>query len=320
MTESGKPKVVVVVGPTASGKTTLGIEIAKRFDGEIISADSRQVYRGLDIGTGKVTEEEMGGVPHHLLDVADPMETYTAADFVRDGRKAAADILSRKKLPIIVGGSFFYVDALIGKVSAPEVPPNPELRTKLEEMSTDALYTALLKTDERRALDIDPYNKRRIIRALEIVEALGKVPAEKTEPVYSTLTIGIDIPRDVLHKNIHERLYARVDAGMIEEAKGLLKQGDTLFQYQGDTLTLEQGVSYERMEELGLEYRYIARYLKGEMDKETMFRELEIKTRQFAKRQMTWLKRDKTIHWFGVDEHKQIFNTISDFIGPHQAP
>ena len=280
-----KPKVIVVVGPTASGKTKLGIKIAKQFNGEVISADSRQVYAGLDIGSGKVTKEEMGGIPHHLLDVADPKGTYTVSDYVRDGRAAIADIVSRGKLPVIVGGTFFYIDALLGRILTPEVPPNPELRAKLEMMGTESLYTTLSSLDEERALELDPQNKRRLIRALEIVETLGKVPKQEPEELYDVLTTGIEVTKEGLHQNIHDRLYGRLNDGMIEEVESLLKDG----------------VPAERMEELGLEYRYISRYLSGHMEKEAMLEELETKTRQFAKRQMTWLKRDKTIIWIAGD-------------------
>lgn len=293
-----KPKIIVIVGPTASGKTALSIDIAKKFNGEIISADSRQVYKGLNLGTGKVTEDEMGGIPHHLLDVIDPHEVYTATDFVRDGRTAISEIIQHNKTPIVVGGTFFYIDALIGRVEAPEVPPNEELRQKLEKMSADALYTVLLQHDERRATDIDPHNKRRIIRALEIIETLGVVPEKKSELHYDVLMIGIKRERKTLYTNIHERLFGRIEKGMIEEVETLHAHG----------------LSYERMEELGLEYRYIARYLQGGLTKEKMLNELETKIRQFAKRQMTWLKRDKTIHWFNQKDNEKLFAEIEAFL------
>lgn len=293
-----KPKVIVIVGPTASGKTALSIEIAKQFGGEIVSADSRQVYRGLDLGTGKVTPEEMQGVPHHLLDLADPMEVYTAADFVRDARKAIADITSRRKLPIAVGGTFFYTDALLGRISTPEVTPDPELRAQLEEMNPESLFAALEKLDERRAAEIDPHNKRRLIRALEIVKALGTVPEQAPELVYETLSVGIDIPKNELHENIHIRLIERMEKGLIDEVRELHRNGMT----------------YERMDELGLEYRYISRHLTGELREEKMLEELETKIKQFAKRQMTWLKRDKEIHWFRSADTEKIFATIKGFL------
>lgn len=279
-----KPKILVIVGPTASGKTSLSIKLAKEQNGEVISADSRQVYRGLDLGTGKVTKEEMDGVPHHLLDIADPKEIYTAADFVRDGRAAIEDIISRGKLPIIVGGTFFYTDALLGRIVTPEVPPNPLLRAELEKLSAAELFEKLQTLDPERAEDIDEHNPRRLVRALEIAAALGKVPQLPPEEIYDARILGIKIDQETLHKNIHIRLLARLDAGMIDEVKGLH----------------EHGLSYERMEDLGLEYRYIARHLKGELSYEDMVETLETKIRQFAKRQLTWLKRDKSIEWISV--------------------
>ncbi len=293
-----KLKVIVIVGPTASGKTSLSVKLAQKYNGEIISADSRQVYKGLNLGTGKVTKEEMQDIPHHLLDVAGPKETYTVADFVRDGRKATESILERKKTPIIVGGTFFYIDALLGKISTPEVPPDPELRRELTALSEEALYDRLKSTDPTRAEKIDSKNKRRLVRALEIVSALGSVPHTIQESPYDVLTIGISISKEQLKKNIHERLLDRIEAGMVEEVETLHAQG----------------LSYERMEDLGLEYRYIARHLKGELPYCKMIEELETKIGQYAKRQMTWLKRDKEIVWVKVGDINRIEILVQNFI------
>lgn len=293
-----KPKIIVIVGQTASGKTSLSITLAKAFNGEIISADSRQVYRGLDIGSGKVTEEEMGGIPHHLLDVADPNDVYTVADYVRDARTAIADIQSRGKTPIIVGGTFFYVDALLGRISTPEVPPNPALRTELEQIETKELFRRLESSDPRRASDIDRHNRVRLIRALEIVDAIGAVPEIQQEELYDTLTIGIDIEKKQLHKNIHDRLLTRMELGMVSEVEGLR----------------ESGVSWERFDSLGLEYRYIADFLQEKISKEEMLTQLETEIRHFAKRQMTWLRRDKTIRWHTKDDINEIQQEITAFL------
>jgi len=288
-----KPPAIAIVGPTASGKTALSIALAKEFDGEVISADSRQVYRGMDIGTAKVTIEEMEGIPHHLLDICDPQNTYTAVDFVRDANEALSEITSKEKLPIIAGGTFFYLDLLMGKMSTPEVPPNPKLRTELEKQSNKVLVQKLAVLDPVRARDIDSNNSRRLIRAIEIATALGKVPANKPrESPYRWLTLGIDIPLSTLEDRIKQRVITRLEAGMIEEVQRLHIEG----------------VSYQRLDSFGLEYRYIGRYLQGIINKETMIEELIIKTRQFAKRQKTWLKRDDTIQWltFPVDETRAI--------------
>lgn len=292
------PKILVIVGPTASGKTSLSIELAKKFNGEVVSADSRQVYKGLDIGTGKVTEAEMQGVPHHLLDVADPQNVYTVADYVRDGHVAIADILSRGKLPIIVGGTFFYIDALLGAVSTPEVPPNPELREELEKHSNEELLEILKEKDGARAETIDPNNQRRLIRAIEIASALGSVPKTHAMELYSALTLGIHIEKEDLLKNIHTRLIERIDAGMIEEVVTLHKNG----------------LSYERMTELGIEYQYISEYLQDKITKDEMCALIETKSWQYAKRQMTWLKRNKNIQWVRKGECERIEEMVKGFI------
>lgn len=293
-----KPKIIVIVGPTASGKTALSIELAKRFDGEVISADSRQVYRGLDIGSGKVTRDEMRGVPHHLLDVADPKTVYTVADFVRDGRKAVEDITARGKVPVVVGGTFFYTDALLGKVSMPEIAPNEKLREELEKKNVEELFALLSEKDLARARTIDKDNPRRLVRALEIVDAVGVVPDNIREELYEILTLGISIPKEELHKNIRERLTKRMGAGMLEEVEGLVRGG----------------VSYERLESFGLEYRYVAEYLQHKITEEEMLSLIETKSRQFAKRQMTWLKRDGSIVWVSPEEIEKMEELVRGFV------
>jgi tRNA dimethylallyltransferase len=297
--KNNKPKALVVVGSTASGKTSLSIKLAKRFNGEVISADSRQVYKGLDLGTGKVTKAEMQGIPHHLLDVAEPQNVYTAHDYVRDGRIAAADILSRGKLPIIVGGTFFYIDALLGTATTPEVPPNAELRNTLEEFSTEKLFEMLKAKDNERAQTIDKNNRRRLIRAIEITTALGTVPKTHAVALYNPLTIGIHIEKVDLLKNIHTRLVERINAGMIEEVVALHKDG----------------LSYERMTELGIEYQYISEYLQNKITKDEMCELIETKSWQYAKRQMTWLKRNKDIQWVRKDEVEKIEGLVRGFVG-----
>ena len=294
-----KPKIIAVVGPTSGGKTALSIALAKKFSGEIISADSRQIYRGMDIATGKVTEEEMGGVPHHLLDIVDPNEVYTAADFERDAKSIIIDILSRNNLPIITGGTFFYIQLLLGNIQSAPVPPNQEFRDGLDQLINDDLFTYLKASDPARAATIDSNNRQRLIRALEIVDALGVVPEpKKVESPYEWLLIGTDVPKEELHTNIHLRLKQRISNGMVDEAKRLHGEG----------------VSFERMDQLGLEYRYLAKHLQGEITEEEMFELIETKNKQYAKRQMTWLKREETIKWYSPDNHKKIFNCLEKFL------
>ena len=293
-----KPKILVIVGPTASGKTSLSIQLAKKFNGEIISADSRQVYQGLDLGTGKVTNEEMQGIPHHLLDVTDPQDSYTVADYVKDGRQAITDILSRNKLPIIVGGTFFYIDALLGKISAPEVLPNEALRTKLEVLTNEELFELLKQKDVKRAETIDKDNPRRLIRALEIIDAIGVVPESKSEELYDALTLGMTTTKEELQRNIHMRLVERLEKGMIEEVANLHKNG----------------LSYELMSDRGIEYKYIVEYLQDKITKEKMCELIETKSVQYAKRQMTWLKRDADIVWVGPSEIEEVEGVVRGFL------
>ena len=289
---------MVVVGPTASGKTGMAVELAKRFNGEVVSADSRQVYRGMDIGTAKVTTEEMQGIPHHLLDVASPTEVYTASDFARDAKIVINDIISRGRLPIVAGGTFFYIDTLLGKVTVPEVPPDQVLRATLEEKSAADLLSILESLDPDRAASIEPENQRRLVRAIEIATYLGKVPPQSpSDCPYDVLTIGLLINIETHGEIVKQRIIERLNTGMADEVRTLL----------------ESGVTHERLESFGLEYRYLSRYLRGLLDYDSMVEELSVKTRQFAKRQMTWLKRDKTIQWFLKDD-PEIFDVMKRFL------
>lgn len=283
-TRNMKPKILVIVGPTASGKSDLAVELALKYNGEVISADSRQVYRGLDLGTGKIREEEMKGVPHHLLDVADPSDRFTAMDWKVKAEKAVEDILSRGKLPIICGGTGFYIQALVDDLGFPEVPAETEEQKLLEEKSPEELFELLRKLDPERAKTIDMKNKRRLSRAIVIARKLGSVPTiEKPhEPKYDALEIGITLSNTQLKDRIMKRLLSRLDMGMIDEVRSLH----------------ENGLSYERMDELGLEYRYISEHLRGTLSREVMLETLYTKIGQYAKRQKTWFKRDQRIKWF----------------------
>lgn len=300
MSVTKKPKAVAIVGPTASGKTALSIIIATHFSGEVISADSRQVYLGLDIGSAKVTHEEMVGIPHHLIDIANPETVYTGADFKRDGETALADITKRGKLPIVAGGTFFYLELLKGTMHSAPVAPNPALRTILEQKTTTELFTVLQAKDPRRAEVVDADNPRRLIRALEVVAALGAVPEVTiSELDYNWLTIGIDVPSEIINERIHTRIIERLKVGMIEEVEELH----------------QNGLTWDRLEAIGLEYRYVALYLQNKLTKDEMIAQLTNKTRQFAKRQRVWLKRDPNIIWlpFPVDTSKAIAH-VNDFL------
>lgn len=288
-----KPRVIAIVGPTSSGKSDLAVLLAQKIEGEVISADSRQVYKGLDIATGKITKREMKGVRHHLLDVANPKKTYSVADFKKDAMIAIDNITSRGKIPIVCGGTGFYIDALLLGQEFPEVLPNKELRKKLEKESIETLYKKLTKLDPHRAQEIDRHNRVRLIRAIEIAKTLGNVPKQKHAVPYDVTWIGIKPNPEELKKRIHNRLMARMKKGMVAEAKRLH----------------ENGLSYKRMRELGLEYKYLADYLQNKISKEEMLLQLEIAIIQYAKRQMTWFKRNKEIKWVEPKDTKKSCST-----------
>ena len=300
-----KNKILVIVGPTAVGKSALAVRLAKKLNGEIISADSRQVYKWLNIGTGKITKKEMRSVPHHLLDVVDPKKRFSAADFVRLGKKVIADIWARGKIPIICGGTGFYIDALLGKVLFPNVPPNTALRKKLAGKTAPELFAILKKWNPAWAKKIENnsserHNPRRLIRAIEIAKSLSVdtvCPQVATWELNSQVVkIGLTLPPEKLKEKIRLRLLARIRAGMIAEAKKLHRQG----------------LSWKRMEELGLEYRYLARYLRNEISKKEMIEKLATEIWRYAKRQMTWFKQDKKINWF---RPSQSLKFILKFLG-----
>jgi len=266
-----KPKVIVILGQTATGKSALAVKIAKKIDGEIISADSRQVYKGLDIGTGKVTKKEMQGVPHYLLDVASPKSKFTVAEYKTLAEEKIKEIMSRGKTPIICGGTGFYIDAITKGVVFPEVPPNIKLRKELSLLDARQLLIILKKLDSNRAKNIDAKNKVRLIRAIEIAKALGKVPKiTQATPVYKFVKIGLYLPEDKLKKKVEQRVKKMFKDGLFKEIKNLKKSG----------------VSNKRLKEFGFEY--------FEPTEEKVITE----TIKYAKRQMTWFKRDKEIKWF----------------------
>ena len=273
-------KVLVIVGPTASGKSDLAVRLAKKFGGEIISADSRQVYKGLNIGTGKIMKKEMGSVPHHLLDVANPRRQFSVSDY----KKLAEKKLAKIDYPIVVGGTGFYIDTLAGKFTLPEVPPNKALRKRLEKLSAEKLFAMLKKKDAKRAETIDRHNKVRLVRALEIVNALGKVPPQATSSKLQAKFVYIGLKPKNLDKRIYQRLLKRIP-GILRETKKL---------------------SPKRAYELGLEYRFASLYLQKKLSKEEFIEKLYTAIRQYARRQMTWFKRNKSIKWFRSDEFRKV--------------
>lgn len=300
-------KVVAVIGPTASGKTDAAILIALAHNGEVISADSRQVFCGLDLGTGKVTAEETRDIPHHLIDVADPKEAFGVARYGILATQAIDDCLAQGKLPIVCGGTGFYVDAAVTDVTYPSVPPNMKLRNELEALGAATLFERLKIIDPRRAETIDPENPVRLARAIEIATALGSVP-ESVVPNdrHDVLRIGLLVPEPTRTQLIERRLHARLDAGMLDEARRLHAPSDG-----------SVGLSYDRMRELGLEYRYMAEHLEGRISYDEMVATLATRIRQYARRQMTWFKRDPRTVWFDPTDPTtaaKIAELVSDFL------
>lgn len=354
-----QPKIVVIVGPTASGKSDLGIKIAQKIGGEIISADSRQVYRGMDIGTGKVPRDRIKklripdsglknrglnsqfvirnsdyyseGIRHHLLDVASPKKQFTADDFKKLGEKAIKEIVAKGKIPVIVGGTGFYVDILLDRMAVAPVPPNKKLRAELEKQSAEQLFKRLSALDPQRSKTIDRYNKRRLVRALEIVMTTKKssfttnylLPATN----YQLLWLGLK-PKN-LEKRIEKRLDQRLKPSFAKATagkRGMIKEIEELH---------KQGVSWKRLDSFGLEYRWVSKWLinklripnyglktksvnskfvirNSEFKKSDEYQILLNEIIKYSKRQMTWFKRNKDIHW--INNKKEALSLASAFL------
>ncbi len=268
-------RLIVICGPTATGKSDYAVALAKDINGEVISADSRQVYKGLDIGSGKITKKEMRGIPHHLLDVANAKRVFSVARYKKMADKAIQTILKKGKTPIMVGGTGFYIDAVVFDQQLPAVKANPALRKKLEKKPLDELQIQLQALDAERYADIDTKNKVRLIRAIEVATALGKVPKTQKFAQYDVQWIYLDFPDEVLKQRIHERLLKRMRKGMVKEVQRLH----------------HEGVTWSRLEALGLEYRFIALYLQKKLSMASMLSQLETASWHYAKRQRTWFKK-----------------------------
>jgi tRNA dimethylallyltransferase len=266
-------KILCVIGPTASGKTARAVTRAKERNGEVISVDSRQVYRMLDIGSEKITPEEMEGIPHHLIDIRDPKESYSAGDFVGDAERLISEISSRGKLPILAGGTHFYFDALLHGLPA-ESPPDPELRTALEKRSAESLYEEIQTRDPRRAAELDPKNTRRLVRALELIERFGVVPPRTPRTSYEVEWEMLLPEREELRKRIEEREALKFPRGLVDEVRRVRA-------HVGDA----------RLDELGLEYRIVGEYLRGERTEDSLLPALKAKLFQYARRQVAWLRK-----------------------------
>ena len=291
-------KLIVIAGTNASGKSGLGVELARRYGGEIVSADSRQVFRGLDLGSGKITPEETRGVPHHLIDVCEPGDFFSMHDFQRLAYAAIDGILARGRLPFLVGGTGLYVASVTEGYVMSDNPPDLEYRQYLETFETPKLYQMLKAAVPDT--DVEPKNRNRVMRLLEKLHA-GDDHVPQSRPRYDCLKLGVTWDRETLRSRIDERLERRLDQGMIEEVRGLI----------------ERGVSVEFLDKLGLEYRFIARYLTGKIQsREEMVELLGTAIKQFAKRQMTWFRRDGGILWLDMtgDPVSQACLAIDEFL------
>jgi len=281
------PKIIVVAGTTASGKSDLGVELAKVFNGEVVSADSRQVFRGLDLGSGKITAEESQGIPHHLIDVCDPGDFFSMHDFQRLAYEAIDDILSRGKLPILVGGTGLYIASVTEGYVMSDRMPDLAYRDELEQLTTPELYKMLL--EKVPDIEVDAKNRNRVMRILEKIHD-GDDHKPHNQPRYDCLKLGVAFARPLLKERIDIRLQKRMEMGMVDEVRGLL----------------DRGASVEFMLKLGLEYRYLTQYITGEIaTEEEMCAELSLAIKRFAKRQMTWFRRDKEIVWLDMLSNPQ---------------
>jgi len=317
--EKRKNKIIVILGPTSSGKSEVAVKLAKKLDGEVISADSRQIYRGMDIGTGKVEPDRPGEIPikfakdkfssgttpfisdgiaHYMIDIISPKTDYNVAKFKKQVDKIIDDILQRGKLPIICGGTGFWIKATVDNVNFPEVAPNKKLRNKLHNYSAERLFNMLQKLDPERTKNIDRHNKVRLIRAIEICKAMGSVPRYKTQGTrYNFLQIGIDIPKEKLQQTIKKRLEKRFRQGMIKEVKDLREK---------------QNLSWKKIQSFGLGYFWIPLFLQNKISKKELFKKVFQAEKDYAKRQMTWFQKDKRIHW--LKDYKKIEKETKHFI------
>lgn len=297
-----KDNLFILIGPTAIGKTSLSIELAKRMDGEIISADSMQIYKYMDIGSAKVSKEEMQGIQHHLIDIILPDEEFTVSDYKDRAITLIKDINGRHKLPMVVGGTGLYINSLVYKLNFTEVPPHNETRTKLELLGekhgNEYLHEMLEKIDIESAERISVNDRKRIIRAIEIFEITGKTMTEFNkdfrQPIedYNLVMVGLNMDREKLYNRINYRVDIMVEEGLIEEVKKLLEMG-----YDRKLVSMQ-----------GIGYKEIIMYLEGNISLDESIEKIKQGSRNYAKRQLTWFRRDNRIKWIDVDK----FNNLQD--------
>ncbi|MFS0751767.1 tRNA (adenosine(37)-N6)-dimethylallyltransferase MiaA [Oceanobacillus sp. 1P07AA] len=288
-----KETVISIVGPTAVGKSLLGIEMAKRFNGEVISGDSTQVYKGMDIGTAKVTKEEKDGIRHHMIDIIFPDESFSVADFQLHAKKCIDDVLRRGKLPILVGGSGLYIQALLYNYNFSEQRRDQSFTKRMEELieqkGPDDLYTRLKEVDPVQAAKVHPNNHRRLIRALEVYETTGMTMTEyqqqqQLESPYNPIIVGLDMERTVLYDRINQRVDHMINMGLIEEVRNLIEQG------------------YEDCQSMhAIGYKEIIQHISGNQPIEYAIDDLKQNSRKYAKRQLTWFRNKMNVQWYKVE-------------------
>lgn len=305
-----KENLFILVGPTAIGKTALSIDLAKKLNGEIISADSMQIYKYMDIGTAKVREDEMGGIPHHLIDIIYPDDEYTVSNYQEDSSRLIEGINSRDKLPMVVGGTGLYINSLVYKLNFARVPPDEEYRSKLEELAKnhgDAyLHERLKKIDLASSETISVNDKKRIIRALEIYHITGKTMSDynknfrKEVDKYNLSMVCLNMDREKLYDRINQRVDIMIEEGLVDEVKSILDKG-----YNKDLVSLK-----------GIGYKEIILYLEGNSTLEDAINTIKQASRNYAKRQLTWFRRDKRIKWINIDEFEGM-DEVSKYIYNH---
>ena len=298
-----KPKVIVICGPTASGKTALSIELAKKINGEIISSDSMQIYKYMNIGTAKPTQEEMQGIQHYLLDFVEPNQRYSVAEYKKDAENAIEKILSKGKIPIVVGGTGLYVDSLIYGIEYQDIKLDEEYRKELEKRveaeGLEELYNEAQKIDPQSIEKISRNDKKRILRILEIYKATGKnkteqeIESRKNGVKYDYKVFAINMEREKLYERINMRVDIMIENGLIEEVENLLEK-------YNEFPTAMQGLGYKEVVE----------YLQGKTSKEEMIEKIKRETRRYAKRQLTWFRKNKQTIWIGPHDLQKILNEI----------
>ena len=302
-----KPKVIVICGPTASGKTNISIKLAQKINGEIVSCDSMQIYKDMSIGTAKVTEEEKAGIEHYLVDYVEPTERYNVSRYKKDATEAINKIIAKGKVPIVVGGTGLYINSLVYGINYPEIETDldyrEELEKRVEKEGNESLYDEAYKIDEEATKKISKQDKKRIFRILEIYKETGKTKTEiekesrKEENPFDFYVFAIDFPRDILYERINKRVDIMIENGLVQETKKLLEK------YGENLLTSMQAIGYKEL----------IPYIKGEEELEIACDRIKQETRHYAKRQITWLKKIENIHWIsGTDSLDKNLKYITD--------